>query len=315
MSAFKVSVVIPVYNASAYLKQCLDSLVNQTLSQIEIIAVDDGSTDRSWELIQAYEKAYPDKVRGYHKTNGGMSSARNFGLDHVNGEYVGFVDSDDWVEATMFAHLYESIEKHRAKLAVCNFRMVYDHSEIPFIVTDEKHFQAHVNCVWNKLYHASLFQQTRFKEGIRYEDLNLLMKLLPDVPEREIVYCDEIFYNYRQTEGSVMNQPNAQKNLDMISVFDDALDYFAKHPKAFDTHQYAGDLWLEHVTLNTITRLIKQKDTQTKQVIHQLNAYGKKQFPKLFQSEYYRQLPMKRKLIAYLNGHNLNTVSALLLKK
>lgn len=314
-NAIKVSIVIPVYNASAYLKKCLDSLVHQTLQDIEILAVDDGSTDDSWAIIQDYEKAYPKLVRGFHKTNGGMSSARNYGLDHVKGETVGFVDSDDWVEAAMFEKLYLSLMKHKAKIAVCDFRMVYENRDVPFIVTNEQNFKAHVNCVWNKLYRASLFQQARFKEGIRYEDLNLLMKLLPDLSENEIVYCEEVFYNYRQTEGSVMNQPNARKNLDMISVFEDASAYFSKRSNDFDTDEYLSNLWLEHVTLNTITRLIKQKDAQTKTVIKQLNDYGKKHFPKLFSSDYYKQLPIKRKIIAYLNGHNLNSLSAMLLKK
>ena len=96
----KVSVIVPVYNVEKYLERCLNSLVNQTLQDIQIIVVNDGSPDNSQEIIDRFEKEYPDKLKGYIKENGGLSDARNYGMQFVEGEYVAFVDSDDYVDET-----------------------------------------------------------------------------------------------------------------------------------------------------------------------------------------------------------------------
>lgn len=108
----KVSVIVPVYNVEKYLERCLNSLVNQTLQDIQIIVVNDGSPDNSQEIIDRFEKEYPDKLKGYIKENGGLSDARNYGMQFVEGEYVAFVDSDDYVDDTMYEKLYiKAIEK------------------------------------------------------------------------------------------------------------------------------------------------------------------------------------------------------------
>ena len=102
----KVSVVVPVYNVERYLERCLDSLVYQTLKDIEIIVVNDGSTDKSEVIIQKYAKSYPKKVFAFNKPNGGLSDARNYGIGKCHSDYIGFVDSDDYVDLDMFENLY-----------------------------------------------------------------------------------------------------------------------------------------------------------------------------------------------------------------
>ncbi|MCI9291890.1 MAG: glycosyltransferase family 2 protein [Erysipelotrichaceae bacterium] len=310
-----VSVIVPVYNTSPYLDQCFDSLVRQTLKDIEFIIIDDGSTDDSWEIIQKYVNKYPDRFFSYKKTNGGLSSARNYGLQYARGTYIGFVDSDDWVEENMFETLYTSAISTDATLIICNMQVVDQHQTIPYLYTKQKDIKAHVTSVCNKLFHYSLFQQLHFTENIHYEDLEILMRMLPQIQQNQIQFCDKILYNYRKTEGSIMTKPNALKNLDMIIVFENAFAYFSQQQLNFDSETYIKDLWLEHVTITTITRLIKQNGDHTNDVIHKLNAYAKKHFKRIFQSVYFKQLPLKRKIIAFLNGHNFIHISSFLLKK
>lgn len=310
-----VSVIVPVYNVAPFLSKCLDSLVNQTLKEIEFIVIDDGSSDHSWEIIQSYEMNYPNLIHAYHKKNGGLSSARNYGIPFAKGEFIGFVDSDDWIERNMFECLYHKAKETDTKLVICNFQEEDDTCAVPFLVTKQKNIENHVTPAWNKLYHASYFQHLKYTEGIRYEDLNMLMKLLPQVPLTDISFCDDILYHYRKTADSIMNRPNAQKNLDMIKVFDDAMHYWSEIQTDFDVDAFIKQLWLEHVTITTITRLIKQKDDKTKYVVRQLNDYAKLHLQGLFQCGYFKQLPFKRKVIAFLNGHNLIHISVMLMKK
>ena len=118
----KVSVIVPVYNVENYLRKCLYSLVNQTLAEIEIIVVNDGSKDNSQAIIDEFQDQFPLKIKSFLKENGGLSDARNFGLNHVNAEFIGFVDSDDEVSETMFEEMYALAKKHDAEIVICNLK-------------------------------------------------------------------------------------------------------------------------------------------------------------------------------------------------
>ena len=111
-----VSLIVPVYNMEQYLVKCMDSLVNQTLETIEIVCVDDGSTDRSYAILKQYEEAYPDKVVVLRKENGGQATARNLGIQKSTGRYIGFVDSDDYVHTSMFEMMYQVMEEKHCDL-------------------------------------------------------------------------------------------------------------------------------------------------------------------------------------------------------
>ena len=116
----KVSVIIPVYNTEDYLKECIESLVNQTLREIEILIVNDGSTDSSLEIMKEFKNKYPNIIKIFDKVNGGQASARNYALSFAQGEYLGFVDSDDWVDITMYEEMYEKAEKEDADIVICD---------------------------------------------------------------------------------------------------------------------------------------------------------------------------------------------------
>ena len=114
----KISIIVPIYNVEKYLPKCIDSIINQTLENIEIILVNDGSTDSCAEIIESYANK-DNRIKVIHKKNGGQSSARNMGLDIAKGEYIGFVDSDDWLHYDMYENMYKSIKKVNSDLCVC----------------------------------------------------------------------------------------------------------------------------------------------------------------------------------------------------
>ena len=126
MTTPKVSIIVPVYNVEKYLEKCLDSLVNQTLDSYEIIVVNDGSPDNSQEIIDKYVEKYPGIVFAYKKKNGGLGDARNFGIDKARGEYVGFVDSDDWVDKKMFEAMYNMAKTENDDVVICDVTEIND---------------------------------------------------------------------------------------------------------------------------------------------------------------------------------------------
>lgn len=122
----KVSIIVPIYNVDQYLRRCLESLVNQSFKEIEILCINDGSTDGSQTIVDDYAKCYPNIVKSFVKLNGGLSDARNYGLDCAQGEFIAFVDSDDWIELTMIEEMYKVIIEQSADIAVCDLQYVYD---------------------------------------------------------------------------------------------------------------------------------------------------------------------------------------------
>ena len=128
MNKYKVSIIIPVYGVEKYVSKCLESLVNQTLNDIEIIVVNDGTKDNSQKIIDKYVKKYPDKVKSFIKENGGQGSARNYGLKQANGDYIGYVDSDDYVELEMYEKLYNKAISDNLDIAICgNYNVSEDY--------------------------------------------------------------------------------------------------------------------------------------------------------------------------------------------
>ena len=134
----KVSIIVPVYGVEEWLERCMESLVHQTLQDIEIIVVNDGSPDNSQEIIDRYVKEYPDLVQGHIKENGGLSDARNYGLQYATGEYIAFVDSDDYVDVTMYEKLYKKAIEEESDAVTCAY----------FIVNEQKQTRKSVQCIY-----------------------------------------------------------------------------------------------------------------------------------------------------------------------
>lgn len=233
----KVSVILPVYNVGKYLRQSLDSLINQTLKDIEIICVDDGSTDDSYEILEEY-KEKDNRIKVIHKENKGTGAARNDGLRLATGECIGFVDPDDWVKPNMFERLYKEIKEKNLDIAMCmpdgydeknavntpfpyfvdaNFEHIID--DRVFNWRDLSPFQ-YPMCVWNKLYTKKLFDENNidFAQGLDFEDHKVIFGTL--LTAERMFFIREKLYVYRfNREGSVLTDNN-RRLIDHIKIFD-----------------------------------------------------------------------------------------------
>jgi glycosyltransferase involved in cell wall biosynthesis len=245
----KVSVILPVYNVGKYLRQSLDSLINQTLSDIEIICVDDGSTDDSYEILEEY-KNRDKRIKVIHKENKGTGAARNDGLRIAAGECIGFVDPDDWVKPNMFERLYTEIKEKNLDIVMC-MPDGYDeknakNTPFPYFVDDNfkniidnRVFNRHdlspfsyPMCVWNKLYTKKLFDKNHieFAEGLDFEDHKVIFGTL--LTAERMFFIREKLYVYRfNREGSVLTDNN-RRLIDHIKIFD-IVENLMK-----DTHTY-----------------------------------------------------------------------------
>ncbi len=233
-----VSVIVPVYNVENYLAKCLDSLVNQTLQDIEIIVVDDGSKDRSGLIIEEYAKNFPDKIKSFSKENGGLSDARNFGIERASGAYIGFVDSDDYVTETMFEEMLHLAEKHEAKMVICNIQKVDQDGNVTQKLTQipnmsekmelEDHFSVFSDLSYfacNKLFKKELFDHKRFKKGVHFEDIQLIPQLLLECSV--LAQTQNFHYQYLERTDSI-TKTHTEKGLDILKAVKDVEAAFEK---------------------------------------------------------------------------------------
>jgi hypothetical protein len=230
----KISIIVPVYKTEAYLEKCLNSLVNQTFQDIEIIVVNDGSPDNSQNIIDIFAAKYPDRIRAHQKTNGGLSSARNYGISKAKGQFLGFVDSDDWVDPKTFELLYAKAIEEDYDLTVCDVLFVYpDHDDrvdsgIPYDLKTKQQVKKSLTNIfpaaWNKLYKRSLFDHGfQFKEGIWFEDVEFLFKAVAHV--NSIGSVHQPLIHYFQRENAITKTYNVRLN-DYLSNWDSIIQYY-----------------------------------------------------------------------------------------
>lgn len=216
MRDFLISIIVPVYNVEQYLPRCVDSLINQTYQNLEIILIDDGSPDRCGEICDEYARK-DNRIIVAHKPNGGLSDARNKGLDIAKGEYVMFVDSDDWIDRDTCKTVVNLADSNQSNIVIFGVRNVYDSGKIEVfppkysgIVSCEKCIYSLLckiqefgifNYACNKLYNKRLFEGIRFQKGRLAEDQGLIYKLFHKA--NRICVCEKIFYNYYQRSGSI----------------------------------------------------------------------------------------------------------------
>ena len=231
-----ISVIIPVYNVEAYLDECVRSVVNQTYRNLEILLVDDGSTDRSGVLCDAWAARDP-RIRVIHKANGGLSDARNAGLEDASGELFSFVDSDDWIGEDFYRILAGRMAERNADAAVANIVRSYaDHKEVRDFSAQEDVFTAEkalevyisgngISCeAWNKLYRRSLFDGIRFPLNRINEDEFVTYRVIARA--RGVVFCGNAEYYYRQRAGSIMSSQVKVTNFDFLDAYAERLDFF-----------------------------------------------------------------------------------------
>ena len=223
----KVSVIVPIYKVEKYIKKCIDSLVNQTYKNLEIILVDDGSPDKCGEICDEYAKI-DKRIKVLHKKNGGLSDARNKGVEVATGKYVAFVDSDDYVENDYIEYLLELLKRYDADISIIlpykvderyidnrkNKKekiVVYEKEDALITMLYQKEFD---NAAWGKLYKKNIVNGIEFPFGKLYEDIGTTYKYL--LKSNKIVYSNKEKYFYLQRSDSIMGKPFKIKDMDYI---------------------------------------------------------------------------------------------------
>lgn len=251
MTGKKISVIIPAYNVEKYIRRCLDSLVGQTYENMEMIVVNDGSTDRTGELIHEYAARFPEKVFVYDRENGGQAEARNFGLTKATGEYIGFVDSDDFVSAVMYERLYAEAEENGCDLVTCGYYGCEEESgEISVYQTgyrgmfnqsiyeNPEILRRNSPYPWNKLYTRELLERTgfQFRKGMIFEDLCAIFPLFLDARKVGRVH-EKLYYYMKGRKGGTISTFDRRHGqiIDALQIMNDAYQERGEFERFYDT--------------------------------------------------------------------------------
>lgn len=305
MNKCKLSIIVPVYGVEKYIDKCLNSLVKQSLKEIEIIVVNDGTKDNSQKIVDKYVKKYPDKIKSYIKENGGQGSARNYGLKKATGEYIGYVDSDDFVEKDMYKKLYNKAKENNYDIVVCgnyNVSEDYQNKNIDAFInnynTDLENIFFGKMAVWNKIYKRDILIKNKleFKEKVWYEDLAFTLKAIMN--SNTFAFIDEPLYDYLIREGSTMNNSNVKRNLEILDAFNDILSYI-QHNKKEEYFSKIEFLAIDHIYISAIVRVLKAEadDKVKRETINKLIDYMNKKFPNYKNNKYINTLSKNRKII------------------
>lgn len=238
MSIPLISVIVPVYNVELFLKKCVDSIVEQTYTNLEIILIDDGSPDNCPEICDEYAQK-DNRIKVVHQENSGLAHVRNVGLKHATGDYVTFVDSDDYVTPNYVEFLYKGIFENNADLSIASFVVCKENDKKKSPIEKEKYVVVtKTQCMeyytslrlnpfisaWNKLYKRDLFDGITYPDGKLYEDAFTTYKLFEKA--KKIAFTLTKLYYYRINPQSILGQSFREKHLEMIEAFRSGMDYF-----------------------------------------------------------------------------------------
>lgn len=223
---------MPVYNVEKYLRRCLNSILNQTYIEIEILLIDDGSSDKSGSICDEYEKK-DKRINVFHKINGGQSSARNHALEKANGKYIAFIDSDDFVHPQYISSLYLLLIEHDCEIVQCDYEKGEKDNFSTYIKTPKVKVIdrnqalsgfAYKVVLWGKLFKRVVISNIRFPEGKINEDDATYYKFIYN--SNKICITSEILYYYFQSSNSTMRNSKKEAKLDFIDIYDERLEFF-----------------------------------------------------------------------------------------
>ena len=272
----KVSVIVPFYNVEGYIEKCLDTLVNQTLEDIEIILVNDGSKDNSILIAKKFLENYPKKIVYLEKENGGLSDARNFGIPYAKGEYIAFLDSDDYVEKNMYEEMYALAKKENSDMVQCNFYWEYIDKNKKKIGDMQKYSNKKELIIkgrveaWNKLIKREILgnEEIRFPKGLRYEDVEFTYKLAPYL--EKVSFIDKPFIHYIQRQNSISNSQN-ERTAEIFDILDNVIKYY-KEKNIYE--EYKNELeyiYVKTVFCRSLLRMTKIENVEIRRKIIRKN--------------------------------------------
>ena len=294
----RLSIIVPIYNVEKYLSRCIESILNQTFKDFELILVNDGSTDNCKEICEKY-KRMDSRIIVANKKNGGLSSARNLGIDISKGDYIGFVDSDDFIDVHMYEILLNTINSYDSDIVICDYYKVneYDIKKYEKMKSNNKDIKIeNINNIdaieriitrdikivvaWNKIYKRSLFDNLRYKEGVICEDEFLAHRIFYKCNKVSII--NQKLYYYIQRKGSIINSPFSPKDFDKIYAIKDRVD-FLNEKKITNLIDKAEKSFMDYFVWNYFTGYQRLENIE----------YELKRLKKEFNSVFYRILDNK----------------------
>ena len=314
----RISVVVPVYNVEQYLEKCVNSIINQTYKNLEIILVDDGATDKSGKLCDELAKL-DNRIMVYHKKNGGLSDARNYGVERATGDYIGFVDGDDYIDAEMYEKLYEAIKKENVDVAECNLKIIY--SDRVELFTEKKYYSVYTKqeyleeylkiekifgsaCV--RLIKADIAKKIHFPNGKLYEDTYYAYDLI-NVADSYVI-MEAPYYNYLMRENSITNARFNPRIFDLIEIVDEFHNtVYENYPEL----EKAADCRKMYAYFSVLNSILLEDEFKNNSFYPQIVNYFKENYIKLLRNKY---ITRNRKLSILLIKININFYRRVLMK-
>lgn len=309
---YKVSVIVPCYNNEKYIKKAIDSLVNQTLKDIQIIIVDDGSTDNSWQIIKEESVKYPDKIFAYHLNHGNVSTSRNFGLSKIEGEYFGFLDSDDYCELDMFETLYNKAKENDSDICYSDYYLTYVDHEVLYKennYTNNKEMIVYLySALWNKIYKTDVFKKLdiKFSESLN-EDVIYLFKNAPYI--NSFTKVDKAFVHYVQRPGSLTHIYDEKVKI-MVNNWQMIYEYYKERNIYNEYHDELEYATIKYMLGQTFKRASKIKGKERITTIDLLWNNLNDNFPNWKKNKYLNQFKdLKHTFFKIMNKYNYHLFS------
>lgn len=285
----EISVIVPVYKAEAYLSRCVDSILAQTFTDFELILVDDGSPDRSGTICDEYA-ARDARIRVIHKPNGGLSDARNTGIDASTGDWLMFVDSDDYIAPNMAEALHTAVTQHNADMATCNVKQFGNNPDTPetdwikiksgvydgIELLKSGDFMPPYVVAWNKIYAKRLWQSLRYPVGRIHED-EFVIHLLFSACKKVVCLTDALYY-YRENPNGITKRPYSLSRLDYLDALADRLQYYIDNRLS----EYMEPIWVVYFEQLRIKYFLLEDNADTHKRLSECRRTARRFFPDFF---------------------------------
>ena len=307
-----------MYNVEQYLEKCVDSIINQKYKNLEIILVDDGATDSSGKLCDELAKI-DNRIKVYHKENGGLSDARNYGVERATGDYIGFVDSDDYIDSEMYEELYEAIKKENVDVVECNLKIIYpDRVEL---FTEQKYYNVYIKqeyleeylkiekifgsaCV--RLIKSDIAKKLKFPVGKLYEDTYYAYDLIEKVDR--YVIMNNPYYNYLMRENSITNTKFNPRIFDLIEI----VEKFRKTTyENYPGLKEAVDCRKMYAYFSVLNSILLEENYRDNEYYSEILSYFKRNYISLLKNKYINR---NRKLSVILIKLNIDLYRKVLMK-
>lgn len=301
-----ISIIVPAYNIQNCIQRCVDSIKSQTYPELEILLIDDGSTDNTGRLCDEFAEQ-DDRITVYHKKNGGLSSARNYGIEHAHGTYLSFIDADDWVKRDFIEVLYQNIKREHAELSIIGYTLIWDNGKEK-CTTDENAYcvfnqdeaihelfaQEKMGCMaCQRLYHKSIFENIRFPEGKLFEDAAIALDVVKKC--QTVVWSGQSKYYYYQRSDSIVNSAFNMEKLFILESCQGMIDYSEQHGGKYNKE--ANAFYLKSAMMLLIQVYGSKESKESKKAKRKLKEGIREHKQYIWGNEY---LPLRKKIILTL---------------